>query len=82
MTTQAKDLFRTPWGSIRKTPKMHRLELHFGKPLEKLLPELMKKHNDKRLHAQKMAAAQELGVSKQTIYDWIDLFMDGKGGSS
>jgi transcriptional regulator with PAS, ATPase and Fis domain len=52
---------------IRKTVKMKAVEANFGKTIEDLVAELMPK-----LGSQK-AVADALGISKQTLFYWLNV---------
>ena len=49
---------------VRKTKLMQQVEQRYNRPLEKLLPEL---YNEKGLPAM----AQEMGISKGTLWYWL-----------
>ncbi len=49
---------------IRKTRLMRQVEDHYQRPLEKLLPEM---YNEKGLPAM----ADELGISRGTLWYWL-----------
>lgn len=70
----------SPSGGYLKSYDMQVVEATWGEKLELLIPRLMGQHRDKKLHARKMAVADELGLCKQTAYDWITIFMDGRDG--
>ena len=84
MTTRTDRLhnkYTSPLGGYYKDAFIKKIETRFGEKIEILIPKLMEKHKDKRIHARKLAVGNDLGVCKQTAYDLITVFMDGHKAS-